>query len=116
MVILIIYRIIFVQKELKAYEANVATRTDLNVTIAANPPLPFASYFPFSYEHGPAYYAAYVYQFFCTWGFGIYISGIDVILCGFLLHSKAQLLILRNYIGMFVEKAEEMFVSIYFFR
>lgn len=84
---------------------------DINMTVAKNPPLPFVSYIPFPHESGFAYYFAVFFQIFGTWLFGVYIGAIDVILGGFLIHSKAQLLILKNYIALFAVKAEEMFVS-----
>lgn len=85
---------------------------NLNVTISTKAPLPFVSYIPFTHNDGIAYYTAFLFQVIATWLFGVYISAIDLILGGFLMHSKAQLLILKNYIGLFAEKTEEMFVSI----
>lgn len=84
---------------------------EANVTVKELPPLPFASYIPFPYDQGLAYVAASSFQVFGTWLFGVYISAIDIILGGFLIHSRAQLLILKNYISMFAKKVEEEFVS-----
>lgn len=85
---------------------------DSNATVIEKLPLPFVSYIPFSHENGFNYYTAVFFQTFATWLFGVYISAIDVTLGGFLIHSKAQLLILKNYIKLFAEKTEEVFVSI----
>lgn len=107
-VLLVLYRIIFLHKELREYKKQLAGNATV---LTRGPPLPFVSYIPFPHEDGFAYYAASFFQTFGTWLFGVYIGAIDVILGGFLIHSKAQLLILRNYISLFAEKSQEMFVS-----
>lgn len=109
---LIVYRLIFVHKELKEYREYVVTMKFSNVTVTEGPPLPFLSYIPFPHNAGIAYLAAVFFQIFGTWLFGVYIGAIDVILGGFLIHSKAQLLILKNYIKLFAQKTEEIFVSL----
>lgn len=106
--ILILYRLIFLRRELREYKTYI---DDFNVTVMDGPPLPFSSYIPFRHDNGITYYGAIFFQVLGTWLFGVYIGSIDVILGGFLIHSKAQLLILKNYINLFAEKAEEMFVS-----
>lgn len=84
---------------------------DPNATFVPILPTPYYSYFPFNIEHSPVYEIAVSYQIFCVWIYGIYISAIDTILTGYLIHIKAQFLILKNYISLYIQKAEEQCVS-----
>lgn len=102
--ILMLYRVIFART--KIHE----TRNTNNSTFLDDVPLPFESYIPFEHSQGFSYYAASAFQLFGTWLFGFYISLIDATICAFMIHSNAQLLILKNYINLFLEKSEERFV------
>lgn len=82
-----------------------------NATFVPILPTPYYSFFPFNIEESPVYEIAVAYQIFCVWIYGIYISAIDTILTGYLIHIKAQFLILKNYIHLYVEKAEEQCVG-----
>lgn len=83
-----------------------------NATFVPILPTPYYSYFPFNIEQSPIYEVAVSYQIFCVWIYGIYISAIDTILTGYLIHIKAQFLILKNYIHLYVQKAEEQCVRV----
>lgn len=108
-----VYRTIFVTTQLGEYRRQITFQQNVNMTFK-EVPLPFFSYIPFYHEDGFYYYAAGFFQIFGAWLFGLYICGIDAILCGYVVHSNAQLLILKNYINLFLEKSEERFVSLQF--
>lgn len=73
----------------------------------------FLSYVPFDHNRAPLFEIVCAYQIFNAWLYGIYIGSIDTILTGFMIHAKAQFLILKNLLAHVVEKAEELYVSIF---
>lgn len=103
------YRTIFTKTQIGEYRRQAAYNLKENNTFN-EVPLPFVSYIPFYHENGLAYFVAAFYQVFSAWLFAVYISSIDAILCGYVVHSNAQLLILKNHINLFLEKSEERFV------
>lgn len=109
-----IYRYIFTKTQIGEYRRQVALNLKENMTFKEIP-LPFVSYIPFYHDSGMAYFAAAFYQVFSAWLFAVYISSIDAILCGYVVHSNAQLLILKNHINLFLKKSEERFVRCYDF-
>lgn len=76
-------------------------------------PTPFYGYFPFDYQYSPLYELICVYQIGVAWLYGLYLGCTDTILTGFMIHIKAQLLILKNCINTFVERAVRKQVSTY---
>lgn len=71
----------------------------------------FLSYIPFEHNTAPWYEIVCAYQIFNAWLYGIYIGSIDTILTGFMMHAKAQFLILKNMLSRIVENAEQLYVS-----
>lgn len=82
-----------------------------NATAIPPPGTSFLSYIPFEHSKTPLYQMVCAYQLFNAWLYGIYIGSIDTILTGFMIHAKAQFLILKNLLGHIVEKAEELYVT-----
>lgn len=72
----------------------------------------FLSYIPFEHNKSPLFELTCAYQLFNAWLFGIYIGSIDTILTGFMIHAKAQFLILKNLLAHIVEKSEELYVKL----
>lgn len=107
--ILMVYRSIFAKAQIGEYRRQLANVHNENMTFK-EVPLPFVSYIPFYHDDGISYYAASIFQIFGAWLFGLYICCIDAILCGYVVHSNAQLLILKNSINLFLNKSEERFV------
>lgn len=73
----------------------------------------FLSYIPFEHSSSPWFEIVCAYQIFNAWLYGIYIGSIDTILTGFMIHAKAQFLILNNLLAHIVERVEELYVRIY---
>lgn len=105
------FRTAYLIGENKKY-AHAMQNLEVNATFLPILPTPYYSFFPFNIERSPYYGFAVCYQIFCVWIYGIYISAIDTILTGYLIHIKAQFLILKNYINLYVQKAEEQCVKI----
>lgn len=84
---------------------------NLTVETETLPLLFIKSYVPFDRENEIGYWMTVTFQFYSTFLYGQYICAIDVILCGFMIQVKAQLLILKNYVDLFLTKCEEKFVS-----
>lgn len=82
-----------------------------NTTTKLIRPTPFYGYFPFDYQNSPLYELICVYQLGNAWLYGLYFGCTDTILTGYMIHIKAQLLILKNCIINYVEKAEERYVA-----
>lgn len=76
----------------------------------------FLSYVPFDHNKTPLFQIVCAYQIFNAWLYGIYIGSIDTILTGFMIHAKAQFLILKNLLAHVVEKAEELYVRIHCYK
>lgn len=108
--ILMVYRSIFAKSQIVEYRRQQAAFVPHENMTFKEVPLPFESYIPFYHDDGISYYLASSFQIFGAWLFGLYISCIDAILCGYVVHSNAQLLILKNSINLFLNKAEERFV------
>lgn len=78
-----------------------------NATVKLIRPTPFYGYFPFDYQRSPLYELICAYQLGNAWLYGLYLGCTDTILTGYMIHIRAQLLILKNRITIYVEKAEE---------
>lgn len=78
-----------------------------NATLQLIRPTPFYGYFPFDYQRSPFYELICIYQLGNAWLYGLYLGCMDTILTGYMIHIRAQLLILKNRITTYVEKAEE---------
>lgn len=76
----------------------------------------FLSYIPFDHNRSPLFELVCGYQIFNAWLYGIYIGSIDTILTGFMIHAKAQFLIVKNLLAHIIEKAEELYVSFVIFE
>lgn len=102
--------LVFYYEELKDYKLSVSQ----NFTVGTETsPLPFImSYIPFDHENGIGYWMAAMFQMYSTFLYGQYICAMDAIICGLIIQVKAQLLILQNYIGLFLAKCEEKFVRV----
>lgn len=87
------------------------TLTKQNFTLETKVPLPFLANIPFEHDEGLRFWGVITFQVVCGWLYAQYICGIDVILCGCMAHVKAQMLILKIYIGLFLEKCEEKFLE-----
>lgn len=90
-------------------ERGVEVKFDIlsNSTTKLIRPTPFYGYFPFDYQRSPYYEFICFYQLGNAWLYGLYLGSIDTILTGYMIHIKAQLLILKNCISSYVQQATE---------
>lgn len=68
--------------------------------------LPYTTWFPFDTNISPFYEIAFAYQIVGALFGGLIIGTCDSFICGFMIHVKAQLRILKSNLQSYVEKAK----------
>lgn len=66
--------------------------------------MPYTTWLPFDKNKHPHYEIAFFYQAYCTIVIGLYIGSADAIICGFMMHIKAQFLILKQSLYTLIDR------------
>lgn len=69
--------------------------------------MPYLTWFPFDKNKHPYYEIGFIYQTYCTVVYGMYIGSADAIICGFMMHIKAQFLILKLSLYSLIDRASK---------